>query len=152
MTQPIEFSSTTARFTLPLLYAGQAQKEFYLNEAHTIVDALLHMVVEDSSGTPPATPVAGQVWLIGAGATDAWAGQDGKIAVHNGNDWIFITPLKGMQAFDKTSNHMLFYSTQWGFAAEPASPSGGTMIDAEARAAIDELITALRSIGIFPGS
>ena len=38
MTTPINFTTTTGRFNLPLLFAAQAQKEVYVNEALAIVD------------------------------------------------------------------------------------------------------------------
>ena len=53
MTDPVDFGSMTPRFELPLLFAAQAQKEFFVNEAHSLVDALLHPVVKGTTPTPP---------------------------------------------------------------------------------------------------
>jgi hypothetical protein len=48
--------STTARFALPLIAPGQAQKEVYHNEALTAVDAALHACIEGSSLTERRAP------------------------------------------------------------------------------------------------
>lgn len=34
MTEPVVFTSASPRFAIPLLFAGQAQKEVFVNEAH----------------------------------------------------------------------------------------------------------------------
>jgi hypothetical protein len=44
---------------------------------------------------------------------------------------------------------MLLYRGGWQRPTTPAEPSGGTTIDAEARAAIADLITALTQAGIL---
>ena len=47
----------TPRWGLPLLFAGQAQKEIFHNEALMLVDALLHGRVESADlGAPPTDP------------------------------------------------------------------------------------------------
>ncbi|SMQ69264.1 hypothetical protein SAMN06297468_1479 [Altererythrobacter xiamenensis] len=37
----------------------------------------------------------------------------------------------------------------WTHAEEPSPPSGGSIIDIEARTAIEQIIGALRQIGVF---
>lgn len=74
-------SLTTTRFVLPLLAAGQADKELTHNEALTRIDMLLHPVVQAVGlSVPPTTPGVGQCWVVGANPTGAWAGQANRLA------------------------------------------------------------------------
>jgi hypothetical protein len=42
--------------------------------------------------TPPSTPQTGDKYFVGVGATGAWLGQDGNLALWNGAAWDFIIP------------------------------------------------------------
>jgi len=148
MTDPISFTSATPRFGLPLLFSGQSQKEFYVNEAHALADALLHATCEGEAADPPAAPAEGDAWLVGTGATGAWAGADGKMASYQAGNWLFAAPNDGMRLFDRSTGQMLLYHAGWQRPAAPAAPSGGTTVDAEARAAIGDLVSALIQAGI----
>ena len=152
MTDPISFPSATPRFALPLLFAGQSQKEFYVNEAHALTDALLHAACESEAADPPATPAEGEAWLVATGANCDWAGQDGKLAARQAGNWLFATPTEGMRLFDRSTGQMLLYRGGWQRPATPSAPSGGAVVDTEARAAIAELMTALSAAGLFPSS
>ncbi len=66
-----------------------------------------HWIVQGLASTPPVAPSQGQVWLIGDSATDAWAGQDGNIAIANTGGtltWEIISGSLGLTATDVTSN------------------------------------------------
>jgi hypothetical protein len=152
MTDPISFTSTTPRFALPLLFSGQSQKEFYVNEAHSLTDALLHPACEGEAAAAPATPVEGEAWLVAGGATGEWSGADGKLALRQSGNWLFASPSEGMRLFDKSTAQVMLYHGGWQRPAAPAAPSGGAVIDAEARTAIAELVTALTAAGVFPSS
>ncbi|MXP40058.1 DUF2793 domain-containing protein [Altererythrobacter soli] len=152
MTDPISFPSATPRFSLPLLFAGQAQKEFSVNEAHALCDALLHAACEGEATAPPAEPADGETWIVGSGATGDWAGEDGRIAARQSGNWLFVEPLDGMRLFDRATGQVLLYRGGWQRPAAPAAPSGGVVTDAEARAAIAELISALQDAGVLPPS
>lgn len=149
MPDPITFTSTTPRHALPLLFAGQAQKELTVNEAHALADALLHPAIEEEASDPPATPEEGECWLVAAGASGDWAGEDGKLACREAGNWLFAAPRDGMRVLDRSSGQEIRYLEGWQRAEPPVEPTGGTIADAEARAAISELIEALRVAGVF---
>lgn len=144
------FDSRTARHDLPLLFAGQAQKEVFVNELAARLDALLHPVIESETATPPADPADGQCWLVGSSPTGAWAGQQGRLAARQGGQWLFFDPVDGMRAFSRSAGKDLRWSGQWQGAVRPALPSGGTTVDSEARAAISAIVAALTAAGIVP--
>jgi hypothetical protein len=150
MSNPIIFPSVSPRFGLPLLFAGQAQKEFSVNEAHALTDALLHCAIEGEVPDPPATPVDGTAWLIGAVATGEWSGHDGSIACRQGANWLYVTPRDGMRVLDRSSGQIRMFLGTWKIAAIPAPLIGGSVVDSEARAAILQLIGALRTAGVLP--
>ncbi|MGB7407193.1 MAG: DUF2793 domain-containing protein, partial [Pontixanthobacter sp.] len=58
---PQTTADASPNYGLPFLFAGQTQKEFYVNEAHARIDMLLHPVVEGIADTPPADAQEGQV-------------------------------------------------------------------------------------------
>lgn len=149
MTDPIAFDSTTPRWNLPFLFAGQAQKEAFVNEAHALVDALLHPTVEGEADAPPADPQDGDCWLVGPAPTGDWSDRAGLLACRQQGVWLFAAPRDGMRLFDRAAGHMRFYNGGWFAPTAPAAPSGGVVIDAESRAAISLLIDRLREAGIF---
>jgi hypothetical protein len=152
MSDPIAYTTVTPRFGLPLLFAGQAQKEFYVNEAHALVDALLHAACEGEAAAPPSSPSEGEAWLVGSGASGDWSGEDGKLAAYQSGTWLFVQPNDGMRLFDRATGQVLLYRGGWQRPAAPAEPTGGSTVDAEARTAIAGLIAALVDAGVFPSS
>lgn len=150
MTDPIEFQSQSARFGLPFLFAGQAQKEFFVNDAFARLDFLLHPVIEEELPDPPADPDNGKAWLAGDSATGDWAGRDGMIAGYQANSWVMLDPTPGMRVWDRATSQLLVFTDTWQRLAEPSLPTGGTTVDTEARSAIINLIETLRNAGVFP--
>ena len=150
MPDPITFDSTSPRFALPLLFAGQAQKEAFVNEAHARTDALMHCAIEGEAAAPPTTPIEGTNWLVAASPTGTWAGQAGKIACRQAGNWLFIEPRDGMVLLNRANGQQRRYFASWLAPTVPAGPSGGSTIDAEARTAIAALVAALRTAGVFP--
>jgi hypothetical protein len=162
-------SDQSPRFALPFILPGQAQKELFHNEALVIADAILQAAVEEGPRpTPPPSPAPGQCWIVGSGASGAWAGRESALAMSTDGGWRFVAPVIGMTAWDKASG----VPRQWNGSiwsggrvacaglsvagkaviverlAEIASPSGGTIIDAEARDSLAAVIAALKSHGL----
>ncbi|WP_338420417.1 DUF2793 domain-containing protein [Sphingomonas profundi] len=163
-------TETSARFALPLLQPGQAQKELYHNEALVRIDAALHaQVAATATNDPPATPVTGSSWIVGAAPTGAWIGHAGELAHASAGGWRFIVPVAGMTAWVASAGRWAWHDgTGWRSGALPtggiavngqqviaarqaaiAAPAGGTTIDAEARACIAAILTAMRAHGLI---
>ena len=151
MPDPI-FDTTTARFELPLLFAGQAQKEGYVNEMAARIDALLHLAVEAELGIPPASPNDGQAWLIAAGASGGWSGKAGQVAARQAGNWLYFSPRHGMRLLNRGTGQFIQFTGTWTAPSRPATPSGGSVVDVEARAAIAALLSSLTNAGIVPAS
>lgn len=149
MSDLVIFSSTTPVAGLPLLVPGQAQKEFFLNQALSILDALHPQAVVASQSAPPAAVEEGACFRVTSPATAAWAGYDDHIALGIGGDWHFVAPRDGMQTFDSAAGHWLVFQSGWRHAAAPVIAEGGAIIDTEARAALSQLIGMLRHLGVL---
>ena len=149
MSDPISFDSASPRFGLPLLFAGQAQKEVFINEAHALTDALLHCAIEGVAGSPPGSPAEGTNWLVAPSATGDWLGKDGSVACRQAGNWIYVTPRDGMRLMNRNTGQDLRFAGAWHFPATPAAPTGGTVVDDLARGVIVSIINALRVAGIF---
>lgn len=151
MSDPITFDSTSPRLGLPLLFAGQAQKEVFVNEAFSLLDGLLHCAVQNQLAAAPTTPADGQAWLVASSPSGEWAGRAGQIALRQGVQWLYVLPQDGMHLLNVATGQTLRRAGGiWRAPAAPSSPSGGAVIDSEARVAISSMIAALREAGIFP--
>jgi hypothetical protein len=163
-------SDTTPRFALPFILPGQAQKEAFHNEALALVDGALHVCVAGDAGNAvPPDPAPGDGWIVGSDPGGAWAGKAHQLAIWTDGGWRFIAPVPGMTAWNVDAGCWLYWTgTAWSDGKWPAaaftiggqqvvgprletvpSPSGGTTIDAEARAATDAIIVALRTHGLI---
>jgi hypothetical protein len=163
-------AETTPRLSLPLLEAGQAQKELFHNEALALLDIAVAAGVQGVGlDTPPAMPMPGQCWVVGTGPTGDWADRADAIAGWTANGWRFVAPHVGMVVWSIADRlEARFDDTGWTLgqvvAAQvmiggvavlgtraPAidSPGGGATVDVQARTAIDAILTALRGHGLI---
>lgn len=100
----------TARLGLPIIAPAQAQKHVTHNEALQLLDGVVQAVlVSIGAQTPPLLPAAGDVYALGPAPTGAWSGQAGQLAQWQFDQWHFIPPEEGWQAWDLTDGVMRVY-------------------------------------------
>lgn len=106
---------TSPILALPYILPVQAQKHVTHNEALRQLDAIVQLVVISADQVvPPLSPLPGDRYIVGSGATAAWSGQDGMIAVAEGSGWSFYGALPGWRADDLSSNRQIrFDGTTW---------------------------------------
>jgi Protein of unknown function (DUF2793) len=90
----------TPRLALPVIEAAQAQKHVTHNEALALLDCLVQIAVASRTLTaPPSSPADGSCYIPATGATDAWSGWDGQLALYSGGGWLKLTPVSGLKAW-----------------------------------------------------
>ena len=138
--------------------------------ALAIADVLICGLVEAVPVTaPPAAPVVGLLYRVASGASGEFAGRGGALAAWSGAGWRFFQPSDGLRLVDRATGVELSYrggtwnegSTRTNEivvggvkvlgARQPAiaDASGGAVIDADARAAIAQILTVLRTHGLI---
>jgi hypothetical protein len=161
---------TTPRFGLPLLVAGQVQKEIYVSEALSLIDLLLAGSVEGVPvAVPPATPELGRLYRVSDGASGAFSGHEQELAGWSAGGWRFFSPVEGMRLVERTTGLELAYRDgSWTSGSTRASEvvvaglkvvgarqaaiadaAGGTVVDVQARAALALILAALRTHGLI---
>ncbi len=162
--------SSTPRLGVPLLSPGQAQKEFFHNEALQTLDTLVAAAVEEPPrASPPASPALGVCYIVADSPTGAWAGKAQSIAAFTSGGWRFISPFEGLTVYVRsTGTYGMYRAAAWEIgvlrgtnivlggqqvvgsrAAAISSASGGTTVDSQARSAIDQILAAMRQHGLI---
>lgn len=163
-------SETSTRLSLPYIQTAQAQKELTHNAAIASLDMLVQAVIEDVPlSAPPAAPVEGSAYVVGTAATGDWAGHEDELALRVNGAWQFSPPFDGLTVWLKPFGKMVTYSSSaWRIGelnaslykvdgiqilstqkAAIADAAGGASVDAEARMAINALLSALRAHGVI---
>lgn len=103
----------TPRLGLTEHTLGQSALETAVNAQQRIVEAFAAglEIVDDTLTTPPSATGSGDAYIVAAGASGDWAGQDGKVAVDVATDsWAFVTPLAGMRARLAASGELIHHN------------------------------------------
>ena len=101
--------ATTPHLEFELLDIGQSASEAVFNENTNKLEALVGLAVVDQTTTaPPGAPSEGDRYLVAAGATGAWANEDGNLAYYN-SGWKFATPRAGWIMYDADTGYVWVY-------------------------------------------
>lgn len=162
--------SRSARLSLPFLAPGQAQKEMFHNEALQTLDLIVAACVEEPPrSTPPSSPDEGDCYLVASPAEGAWAPFAHHLAAYVAGAWRFVPGVEGMRAWVRSAKVTAeFRNGAWEVGtiignrlhiggqqvvsargAAIATPSGGPVVDTEARNAIDAILDRLRTHGLI---
>lgn len=114
----------TARLTLPLVQAGQAQKHVTVNEALARLDGLVQLVVASRRVTVPPAPVPGLAHIVPEGAGGAWAGQAGALALAENGGWVIVPPRPGWRAWVLDEAAEAVFAGEWVLRGLARSASG----------------------------
>ena len=161
---------STPRIGLPLLAVGQSQKEVFHNESLAMLDCLVAAAVEELPlNDPPAGPAVGSGYIVGDAPTGEWAGHAKSLATFTSAGWRIAGPVEGLTAYVRsTGSWAAFRAGAWeagqlrgasviidgeqvlgSRGAAIGSPSGGTVVDAEARTAIAAILSTMREHGLI---
>lgn len=118
--------SNSPRIGLPYLDAAQAQKHVTVNEALARLDVVGAGRAETmQSGVPPASLAEGDAHIVPAGASGAWAGQDGNVAIFLNGGWDFIPPWAGWKLWVAAeSGFAVFDGVEWQLVDQPTAAGG----------------------------
>ena len=113
--------ATTNNLGITLVDQSQAQKEVTINQAFSVLDAVVgKSVVDRSLSAPPALPATSALYIVAASPTGAWAGKATYLAYFD-QIWRFIAPQSGMRVWvQNESLDYRFNGTAW-----VAASSGG---------------------------
>jgi hypothetical protein len=126
-------------------------------------------VEEAPRNDPPASPAAGACYIVGNSPTGEWAGKSQCIAGYTSGGWRYISATIGMVAHVKPmgisaqyragawelgvlrGTGLILGGVQVVGSRLPAipGPSGGATVDVEGRAAINQVLAALRQHGLI---
>lgn len=142
---------TSARFSLPLIIASQAQKHLTHNEALAQLETLVQPVVQDMAAPSPPTDLEeAECVVVGTGASDAFSGKDMMIAAWIADAWHFHQPQAGwlvIQASDGVA--FVFDGSAWGPLVDLAVQDNLTQVGINAAASTTNRLTVASDASLF---
>lgn len=160
----------SARYSISLLQVGQSQKELTHNEGLQALENCVQPIVEGApSNVPPSAPEVGQQFLVAEDPTAEFLGAKFNLATWTEAGWLFTAPRERFSAVDAwTGLSWSFESGAWRSGVVRGSevqvegkrvvgsqrsgirsPSGGTVVDQEARVALEAVLLAMREHGLI---
>lgn len=141
----------TTRLGLPLLAAGQAQKEVTHNEALALIDGAIAPLVEAVGiNAAPVSPSDGGQWIVGSTPSGAWLGASGALATWTAGGWRFVQLPIGAVVTERTGmGRWRRLAEGWTAPAAVDAASGGMTVDSECRSQLSALIAALSAQGLL---
>lgn len=118
----------TPELALPLLAPAQAQKHVTVNEALVRLDGITQLRLQSVTATTPPAAIDGIAYAVPVGAVNAWAGQEGMVAVASGGGWVFVAPSRGWRALVLDAGALaIFDGTGWRIGAVTMTPNGASV-------------------------
>jgi hypothetical protein len=128
-------ADTTEILSLPFIMPSQAQKHVTHNEALEKLDAIVQLHVLGAAAIPPATPKAGERWIVAQAPMGVFAGHSGEIAIFRNGAWVFVRPAAGWTLLNRATGRLIaFDGSDWIDLEPPASLSGVESVGVNATA------------------
>ena len=86
---------STPRLGIPFLSPGQAQKEFFHNEACRPSISLSRLQSRNRHGIAAKCPAVGACYIVASAPTGAWAGNAQYMVAFTSGGWRFFAPFEG---------------------------------------------------------
>lgn len=119
--------------------------------------------------SPPASPAIGSCYIVASSPSGAWSGHAQQLAAYTSGGWRFTAARDGLNAYVRSSGSTaVYHDGAWEIgtlkgsqvtvggqkvlgsrSAQITAPTGGATVDAEARAAIGQILTAMRTHGLI---
>ena len=118
-------------------------------------------VFNQTTVAPPGSPAEGDAYIPFTGATGAWAGHAGKVAIFESGSWTILVPGQGWSVYDASVNRPFYYegsawvdpfsaSAQWQLIEDRTTGAPAAQVDFTTGLVYSHIRATL--IGVFPTS